>query len=270
MKTFLICFILTCCYFDIYTHSQGNKTIESLSFLSYCKYTHEHPVRFKRFRKNSKHFDTTSYTQGQYYLNYLETFHPNLLKKISIFKDNDTIGNPLLCNYSLVKKICPETLKYTKITSDIETLFYKNKPLKIAEIDAGYGGLCRILLMHLPIESYHIIGFPENLQLIQKYLKCFNLPHEKIQYINYAKITESQNYDVIIGHTTFFTQKKKLQLSCLNKIIQHAHHGYFSTVILPSEQYQSFSLYNLQQFLMQKNLQIILTNEQKNYQLLFW
>jgi hypothetical protein len=104
-------------------------------------------------------------------------------------KENDSIGNPNIVNFSelnpyLILNDChysPSTIYYIYRGLHIIKHLLKNAGdnTNILEIGGGYGGQCKLLLdmcnmLNIKINSYGIIDLSDSSKLQRKYLSTFN------------------------------------------------------------------------------------------------
>ena len=207
-------------------------------FPLFCKKVIQDPEAYANFRNHKickEIVDTVTQKQGQQYLQYIINTYPYLLEKMNSFQENDKIGNPLTYPFLSQYIICPTTLRYMKIAGDIISLLDSTPtPIKIVEIGGGYGGQCKILFELLPISEYIIIDLPEVLELTKKYLQSFNIPLHCITFLSPEQLKEKINCDLLISNYAFSECAKKTQLFYMEKILNHAQHGYMICNYLPS------------------------------------
>ena len=131
--------------------------------------------KFNRFRKihNYKEIlEHVSRIYGESYLNEIKETYPKLLTTYDLYKRNDVFGKPRTFNYQIIGRTSPTTLRYVKTGAEIVHTFQLKTTSSVVEIGAGYGRTCHSILSLYPnITEYHIIDFPQMLDLSRAYLK---------------------------------------------------------------------------------------------------
>ena len=148
----------------------------------FCYIASKHDEVFQNFKRHPVYNAILEHVSPELGAAYLEIIlsNPDLkldADKWKIFLQNDSIGNPNTATYHVgnAQLTCsPTTLRYTKVLSDIVSLFDTDKIHIVSEIGIGYAGQCRILMNMLPIEEYNLIDLPEVLALSEKFLNKLN------------------------------------------------------------------------------------------------
>ena len=96
---------------------------------------------FKRSYSYREILEHVSKEQGRLYLNILESRNDSILSLgLKTVLQSDDVGNPIKHRYREYETLLsPTTLRYLKVTSDLQILFGSSLG-RVAEIGCGYGG----------------------------------------------------------------------------------------------------------------------------------
>jgi len=133
---------------------------------------------FSNFRRNEIYQQVLEHVDveiGGLYLEKIIEIKPDLIHEMEKIKANDLYGNPILYDYKIVGKICPSTLRYSKVLADLLNYFDSLDGLRIAEIGVGYGGQCRIINAIAKPSEYTLVDIRPALLLAQTYLDGYIL-----------------------------------------------------------------------------------------------
>lgn len=183
---------------------------------------------FNNFKQNpfyQKILEHTSKQAGQDCLDIINTQTPEMLEnKLDLFLQNDEIGNPDIYYYDEVGEICPSTLNYIKVASDIKKLFGDKIKGNIAEIGCGYGGQALILDSVFDIDEMILFDLQIVNKLISKYLEHFVLNSSyKVSTLNEA---QPKTYNLVVSNFAFSELPKALQIKYIEKVLSRSSHGY--------------------------------------------
>ena len=139
--------------------------------------------------------------EGLNYINFIKQskFGRLILKNISIFKINDSVGSPKVFNYNETEKISPTTLRYVATLVDIHNIFGRKSFYNIVELGAGYGGQFLCFDKVFKIKKYYFFDYYIVCDLIKKYLKCFKINTK------YKTLTIEKNF--FIASVDFFFEQ---------------------------------------------------------------
>ncbi|MFL2693713.1 MAG: putative sugar O-methyltransferase [Gammaproteobacteria bacterium] len=167
----------------------------------------------------------TTKEMGQNYLDIINRQTPSLLdSKLDSILRNDEVGNAAKCNYEQIGSVSPSTLYYTKIGSDLETLFGGDIGKNIVEIGSGYGGQGLILDSIFHLDTITLFDLPLVNKLISKYLECFTLNSSySVSTLNEAT---PQAYDLVISNYAFSELPKMIQIKYIEKVLSNSARGY--------------------------------------------
>ncbi|MDR1507841.1 MAG: putative sugar O-methyltransferase [Treponema sp.] len=196
---------------------------------------------FSNFRQNSIYREILEHVTpqlGREYLAAINDCRPGLLKDIEKIKENDIYGNPDLVEYESTGKICPSTLRYTKVLADLLNLFDSLDKLNIVEIGVGYGGQCRVINSITSPKEYTLVDIKPALLLSQCYLDGFVLP-SVMKYKTMNELKKNQ-YDLVISNYAFTELPRKIQDVYLDKIILNSNCGYITYNDISPEYFQSY------------------------------
>ena len=179
----------------------------------------KHPV----YRSILEHL---SYSEGQEYIDKINTIKNIDLSKTEKYKFLDDCGNPLKFYYEKINySISPTSLSYLGVISDIKRLFnfkFKN----VLEIGCGYGGQYLLMDEFFDIKEYTLLDLKEVNIFVEKYLKHYNV-NSKYDFIDSDNFNKKQKtYDFVISNYAFSELPVKLQMNYLEKIISQTKNGY--------------------------------------------
>lgn len=133
------------------------------------------------------------------------------------FFKSDKLGNPAL--YDLGNIICsPTTMRYIKTLYDLIQHFGHLSRLSIAEIGAGYGGLCKVIHDLFKPSGYYLFDLPEPLALQKKFLSKFGITPVANEY--------PEQIDLLIAMYSWSELSDELQDEYLYKVISKAKNCY--------------------------------------------
>lgn len=208
-------------------------------------------VNFKRDPRYTKILEHASVEQGHTYLRIIEEQTPNLLEKIHLFKVNDIEGGSRLHDYPLVGKISPSTLRYLKVVSDIQNLFFQENYVNIAEIGIGYGGQLLLLDQVISFRNYYLFDLYPVLDLAKRYLEGHILNNSyRLSTIN--QTSSDIDFDLVISNYAFSELPLRLQEKYVKKVLQRSARGYLTMNSgLPTSAFKTghFSLKQLESIL---------------------
>jgi len=212
---------------------QKNKWKTSLSdndkYPNFCLKAANDLRVFSNFRQNKIYrgiLEHVNKKTGQLYLDTILEIRPELIKEIDKIKDNDRYGNPDLAEYEIIGKICPSTLRYTKVLADLLNMFQSLDGLRIAEIGVGYGGQCRLINSVCKPEKYTLIDMKPALLLTQRYLDGYVLS-SSLKYKTMNELTK-KNYDLVISNYAFTELRREIQDVYLERVILNSTCGYIT------------------------------------------
>lgn len=186
------------------------------------------PRSFNNFKNDpiyQRILEHTTIEKSQNYIDIINRQTPTLLEsKLDLILRNDEVGNAAKRNYEKIGRVSPSTLYYTKIGSDLETLFSGDIGKNIAEIGSGYGGQGLILDSLFDLDSITLFDLSLVNQLVSKYLECFTLNSSySVSTLNEAI---PQSYDLVVSNYAFSELPKIIQLKYIEKVLSNSARGY--------------------------------------------
>lgn len=196
---------------------------------------------FSNFRRNDvyrKILEHVTYEQGLAYLGEIKKHNFDLSKNVEFLKKNDEWGNPELFEYPEIGKISSSTLRYTKVFTDLVSLFKNIDGLKICEIGVGYGGQCRIINSVSCPSHYTLVDIKPALMLTQCYLDNYILN----SVLTYKTMNELdiQHYDLVISNYAFTELPRSIQDVYLKKVILNSKKGYITYNDISPSYFESY------------------------------
>lgn len=202
----------------------------------FCYFASKNDEAFKNFRRQPIYLhivEGVSAEQGRDYLQVILNNYDFRLtqEQWNIILKNDTVGNPPMYVYEFAQNKIPcatVTLRYTKVFCDIVSLFPESILRGgVSEIGIGYGGLCRILMNMLPIQSYNLIDLPEVLGLAERFLTALDVAGD-IRYIDGTHLYHDVPCDFVISNYAFSELTKAVQDIYIQKVIRRSKAGYMT------------------------------------------
>ncbi len=161
---------------------------------------------FKTFPQYKDVLEHVTKEQGQLYYDFVSDNYQENIEKLQLCSINDEQGNPTKEKYSF-GKWSPSTLRYFKVSLDINHLFGDTSKMNILEIGGGYGGQCMIHSSLFNFKSWTIIDLPEVIKLQEKYLKEI----DNVKFISCYDIDAIEDYDLVISNYAFSEVTRKYQ-----------------------------------------------------------
>ena len=196
---------------------------------------------FSSFRQNRIYrqiLEHVSKKKGQLYLDTIVKIRPDLINEIEKIKANDIYGKPSLAEYEIIGKICPSTLRYTKVLADLLNMFHSLDGLKIAEIGVGYGGQCRVINSICKPDEYTLIDIKPALRLTQCYLDGYVLS-SSLKYKTMNELTKL-DYDLFISNYAFTELRREIQDVYLERVILNSKCGYITYNDINPEEFRAY------------------------------
>lgn len=214
---------------DIQANVQETSTNISIAnietYKNVCSKAASDDIIFNEFKSIAEYRQILEHTDchcGFLYLEYFLKFI-KFNDQIEKFKSNDSVGNPIKCEYVIDGKsygsISPTTLRYMKVLCELVSLFGDLNNFNVVELGGGYGGQSKIIQDVYNIESYQMIDLPEAERLQQKYLTHFNY---KVDF-NFK-----DQYDLFISNYAYTEICKKLQDKYFKDVIMKSKRGYIT------------------------------------------
>jgi hypothetical protein len=222
---------------------------QTTSYPNFCERAAEDDELFANFKQNPIYrqiLEHVTYQEGQEYLKIIQNDYPELLDYLPLFKQNDTIGNPIKYVYSDIGEISSTTLRYMKVAGDLKRTFGdKLRSMHIVEIGGGYGGQCKILSDLGAFASYTMIDLPQCNPLSKRYLSALGVAN--VSFIDNTDLKSAGQYDLVISNYAFSEIDKEGQSEYLEKIIDPSPYGYMTLNFMSS--YSNICSYTLQELL---------------------
>lgn len=197
------------------------------NYLQACRDFVNNDNLFDNFKRDSRYTPVLEHlTEADGNLYYDEMKHKELLSEelLKSVKENDSCGNPILFNHSVLGTISPTTTRYLKNSLDIFSQFKQTK--KVLEIGGGYGGLCKVFGAVNKFSYYYLVDFSEVLELSKKYLSQFSAIKNKIYYIPTDSLRDVSNLDLVISNYAFSECSKETQLHYYERFIKNSKNFY--------------------------------------------
>lgn len=189
------------------------------------------PEAFARFKQDPRYIyvlEHLSGEKGSECLSVLYSKYPELLSQ-HLLTINDQVGSPTKIKYPGLGgiEVSPSTLRYLKITGDIEAMYPDGPPegLRVAEIGVGYGGQCLLLDSVLPKARFTLFDLPPVLELADKYLECHLLRGSyTTQTLN--RTGHDEQFDLVISNYAFSELPSVVQRAYVEKVLSKSAKGY--------------------------------------------
>ena len=182
---------------------------------------------FKRSYSYREILEHVTKEQGRLYLNILESRNDSILSLgLKTVLQSDDVGNPIKHRYREYETLLsPTTLRYLKVTSDLQILFGSSLG-RVAEIGCGYGGQTLVNDQLLNVHSARLFDLPFVNKLIDRYLNAHLF--KGAYFTTVINKEESRAYDLVISNYAFSELPKKRQLAYIEKVLAKAKRGYLT------------------------------------------
>ena len=194
----------------------------SLPYLRACLNASQSSDFFRQFKRDGAYravLEHVTLEDGKLYLDEIDIDYMDKLEEI---KENDSLGDPITCDYDKVGWISPTTIRYLKNTSDIVNKFGTSFD-SIVEIGGGYGGLCKVMSSFVKFEQFLLIDLEECNLLSKKYLSHFNLP--TLSHTA-EEIEVEENFDLLISNYAMSECNRETQLMYIDKFVKKSNKFY--------------------------------------------
>lgn len=190
-------------------------------YLDLCRRAVEDEKVFAQFRNMDPMtmiVENSPVKSGLDYYNYLKGLEEiNLTHKEVFTIPSDLYGNPALYRFDNLV-VSPSTLRYIKTVEDLKKHFGHLSGMAIAEIGAGYGGLCKIIHDVYKPADYFLFDLPEPLSLQKKFLSRFDITPVTDEY--------PEQIDLLIAMYSWSELSEELQVDYLNRVIKKSKYCY--------------------------------------------
>jgi putative sugar O-methyltransferase len=222
--------LLTVCIAALWNFSAfAISSTEMTAYPAFCKRAAADETVFEHFKSNPIYqqiLEHVSFKTGREYLDVILRMDPSIASLFDKFRENDSIGNPVIYHYDRHGWFSPTTLRYIKVACDLKKQFGDLSKMHIIEIGGGYGGQCKILADLTGFASYTIIDIPDALALTGKYLSLLEI--QNVHYIENKKLEEVKSYDLLISNYAFSEIDRVEQELYLKYVIGPTKNGYMT------------------------------------------
>lgn len=151
---------------------------------------------FRRDPLFARNLDPTSHEEGTDYAREILFHHQNIMDQLSLLKENDLVGDPVLKSYPQFGRISASTLRFIKTAADIRSYFGDLEGLRILHIGAGYGGVVKILNAIAKPGDYTVLQHASVNRIAEKYLSALGVVG--IQFVDDIGQLDLASYDLVI------------------------------------------------------------------------
>lgn len=215
---------------DYIALEENRSQSENGLYISFVKRAVKTPKVFAKFKRHPSYRSVLEHVgeaDGYRYIDIISNQTPEILQIISKFKENDTLGSPIVFNFKNLGHFSPTTLRYIKVASDLKKYFGENVGKNVVEIGIGYGGQLLVNDGIFNIQKYTLFDLPPVLELTSKYLESFILNcGYSLSTLNQDSGTNS--YDLAISNYAFSELPINLQVKYVSKVLSRARRGYLT------------------------------------------
>ncbi|MBI3513624.1 MAG: class I SAM-dependent methyltransferase [Proteobacteria bacterium] len=139
-------------------------------------------------------------------------------------RDLDQVGGPHLVAYARAGSVSPQTMRYVKVLSDLETLFGSLDGKSIVEIGVGFGGQCAVLARRHRLARYTLVDLPEPLMVARRYLE--SLAIDNVAFAVLEELSPPVRHDLVISTYGLSEVARRFQVEYVNRVLRWAGAGY--------------------------------------------
>ena len=197
---------------------------------SFCASAANNDSIFTHFRTNKIYKQILEHVNDEMGQKYLDVILQSKLfneENFTSFQKNDWYGGASIRYYEEIGYMCPSTLRYIKVLSDLIEKFGDLNGKDICEIGVGYGGQARIIMAMFNPKSYTFVDLDSVLSLTKKYLSNFNDISTKLSFMRMEDLQKS-DYDLFISNYAFSELRSNIQDVYIEKIVKNSKHGYIT------------------------------------------
>lgn len=180
---------------------------------------------FNSFKQDSVYREILEHINGnlgEQYLNHTKKICPDLLEYFDKFKQNDSVGKPILHNFGEYGEWSPSTFRYVNMLAQMIYHFGDMTDFDIVEVGGGYGGQAKIITDRFKTKSYKIYDLDVVTQLQTKYANILNIPMIAVPYTK----CEPEKFDLYISNYAFSECSKDIQDIYINNIMLNSKRGF--------------------------------------------
>jgi hypothetical protein len=188
----------------------------------------EDPARFATFKQDPEFrvvIENLTCEHGRQYLDAAFDQTPSLARYLELFRENDLVGSPWICNYGGHGSFSPTTLRYVKVLSDLTRLFGSLEGARIVEIGGGYGGQCYIVSAVAKPASYTLVDLEPVLALQRRYLQELGVTSVRFET---AEDLEPADYDLVVSNYALSECSRRVQRNYIEKVLSRSARGYIT------------------------------------------
>lgn len=169
--------------------------------------------------------------EGIVWLQKIYTQFPELLEKLDRFRENDAIGSPRAYSFGDVGVFSPSTLRLAAMAGDLQQRVGELSHLRVVQIGAGCGSLCKILNDLADFESFTLVDLPEQLALAKKCLEKLGV--KNVAFLTPEELRRDAVYDLVISDLSFSEFNRSYQEVFFDRILSRSRYGYLHGRIFP-------------------------------------
>jgi hypothetical protein len=203
-------------------------------FAQVCLQAAQDEAHFSDFKRNpffNLLWENLSEEEGRMWLGKIQDQYPFALEKMEQFRQMDAIGAPRVYAFDAIGPISASTLRLSFIASDIQKKVGDLSQLRVVQIGAAYGGLCKILHTIADFRSFTLVDLPEQLQLAKKCLEVLGV--KNVIYLSPEELAEGEVYDLAISDRSFSEFNCSYQKLFFDRILSSSRCGYLLGRIFP-------------------------------------
>jgi hypothetical protein len=205
---------------------------------------------FKTFHDYRHVLEHVKPEQGQAYYDFVKENYGESLDSLEACLVNDKQGKPLLHEYQF-GNWSPTTLRYFKVSLDIQHCFGETKEMNVLEIGGGYGGQCMVHDNLLGFKSWTIVDLPEVTKLQKRYLSDIKSDFNATSCYN---VEDNNNYDLVISNYAFSELTRKYQDKYIDAFMSNEEKIYMTVNFIPQTDQRFRTMYRKEELLNRLNL----------------
>jgi hypothetical protein len=183
--------------------------------------------QFLQFKRNpffNLLWENHTFEEGELWLKRISDEYAFLKRKFEQFRQIDQIGSPRTYFYGDAGSFSPSTLRFIAMAGELRARLGEPENLRIIQIGAGCGSLCKILSDVFAFKNYTLVDLSEQLALAKKCLERWGV--ESVKFCTPEQLPKEVVYDLVVSDMSFSEFNRDYQELFFERILSHSIFGY--------------------------------------------